>query len=116
MPFSGMVVQRLFLTVWVMFFMGSAQAEENPNELCESLSLMAKSIMRARQSGVEMSMLINETDHKGSKILNKVSKVYIANAYDYPRVRDENVKKDVILEFGSRIYLACYKAQRKLLP
>ena len=44
-------MQRLFLTVWVMFFMGSTQAEENPNELCESLSLMAKSIMRARQSG-----------------------------------------------------------------
>ena len=122
MLFSRTAVQRLFLAVWVIFFAAVAQAEESPNELCESLALMAKSIMRARQSGVEMSALIRKADENikkdngdgESKKIGEVAKEYIRDVYEYPFVYHEDIRKEVVVEYGNRIYLMCYNTKRKL--
>lgn len=125
MLFFYLAVKRSFWIVFVMLScVCSARAEEDPNQLCESLSLMAKNIMSARQAGVEMSTLIKKADENISKgggdedseKIGAVAKEYIEHAYEYPFAHYEDMRKEVIVEFGNGVYSMCYKTQRKLRP
>ncbi len=122
MIFFVACMSRLFLATFVMVsFVHNARADEKASDLCESLSSMAKSIMSARQAGVEMGKMIKEFENgvggefskEAVEGIGKLAKEYTVRAYGFPRLYDITVRKEAVLEFGNRIYSECYKAHNK---
>lgn len=86
------------------------RAKETPKEsdlgICENVSVLAKSIMGARQSGVSISKVMQLAN--GSALLESL----IIAAYSKPSFSTEQYKEEVIREFSDDAYLSCIKTLR----
>ena len=110
-----------FCWILLVSFVGDANAELTASKFCENHSELAKSVMRARQSGAEMSTLINKIDHviaespddKIVKSLSESTKNYIEQAYGFPLIHYEDMRQEAVLRFGNIIYRACYRELRE---
>jgi len=104
-----------------LLLVGHVSAEPKPREFCEIHSSIAKSAMRARQSGAEMSALIKKIDtvvdenpeSKNMKGWSKSTKDYIEMTYGYPLVHYEDMRQEAVLRFEDIIYRACYRVLRE---
>ena len=117
-----------FCGILLLSFVGDANDERTPSKFCESHSELAKSAMRARQSGAEMSTLINRIDDviaespddKIVKSLCESTQNYIEQAYGSPLIHYEDMRQEAVLRFGNIIYRACYRelreARQKMTP
>jgi len=80
--------------------------QEQKLEFCKSLSQMARSIMDARQSGVEMSQMVEmamDNDMK-SVILPVVKMAYEESRYSTPGNQEKSIQ-----DFGNLVYSTCIK-------
>jgi len=95
---------------------GAAQADDSIHEVCEAHSTLAKSIMRSRQFGLEMSQMMKTSESSEDITISKLSKLYVIRAFKYPRVHDNGIEKEIVNEFGSAAYSQCFMALEKLMP
>ena len=105
-----------FVVAMILFLPGLAQAEDSIHEVCEAHSTLAKSIMRSRQYGLEMSQMMKTSDSSEDITISKLSKLYVIRAFKYPRVHDNGIEKEIVNEFGSAAYSQCFMALEKLTP
>lgn len=73
-------------------------------EFCESLESAAKSLMKARQTGVEMSAAMKAAE--GSEYLSTM----VVMAYEEPRWSAQENKRKATQDFSNLVYLECHKA------
>ena len=84
----------------------TAFAEEAQTDVCDGLNRMARSIMNARQSGMEMRQLIEVVrGNEASEIAIEI----IIRAYEMPRFSVEKNKQNAIKDFQNEIYLQCIR-------
>jgi len=86
----------------------NAQAEERFP--CKDLSDAAETIMKCRQDGMKMSLIIEALPE------NEVKNIFISivqDAYDVPRFETEKNKRKAVIDFTNSVYLECSKATSK---
>ena len=87
--------------------------------LCSGISDLAESIMRARQDGERMAIMMRFADNAGSD-LNPAAKIAFQGmqreltqmAYQRPRYGTPAIKEQVITEFGNDAYRMCLDAMK----
>jgi hypothetical protein len=114
-PPSGILSIVFFLFVLICPIK-AAQADDSIQEMCEAHSNLAKSIMRSRQYGLEMSQMMRIADKTDDSKISKLSKFFVVKAFKYPRVYDKEIESDVVSEFASDAYFQCFLALEKLAP
>ena len=84
----------------------TAFAEEAELDVCDELNNLARSVMNARQSGMEMRQLIEVVrGNEASEIAIEI----IIRAYETPRFSVEKNKQNAIKDFQNEIYLQCIR-------
>lgn len=119
--FNGHTLLISCSAIMLLFFVGHVNAELKPSKFCEIRSGLAKSAMRARQSGADMSTLIKKIDqvidespeNKTRRSLSESTKDYIEMAYGFPLIHYEDMRQEAVTRFGNIIYRACYRALRE---
>ena len=84
----------------------TAFAEEPQTDVCDELNNLARSVMNARQSGMEMRQLIEVV--RGNEA-SEVAIEIIIRAYEKPRYSVEKNKQNAIKDFQNEIYLQCIR-------
>ena len=119
------IAKSLFLSMLTLFFIAwNAQAEKKPAGFCENISLLAKTIMTRRQAGAEMSHLIKNIDDAptiavddiekaDSEKIDGLAKEFIVQAYKFPFLYDDELKRQAVTEFENSVYLECYQARNR---
>lgn len=83
----------------------SAEDEQFRLELCQQMSSLAETMMRARQEGVLMSTLIEKS---GEGEVGEYARAVITEAYRRNRYRTEEAQQRAITDFANEVYLACF--------
>ena len=81
-------------------------AEEPELDVCDELNNLARSVMNARQAGMEMRQLIEVV--RGNEA-SEVAIEIIIRAYEMPRFSVEKNKQNAIKDFQNEIYLQCIR-------
>ena len=85
----------------------TAFAEESELDLCDELNNLARSVMNARQSGMEMRQLIQIVKENDA---GELAIEIIIRAYEKPRFSVEKNKQNAIKDFQNEIYLQCIRS------
>lgn len=72
--------------------------------LCKASSGLAESIMGARQSGVEMSKMMETAT-------TDLAKRLVISAFEHPRMSVEENRAEMSRDFSNDVYLECIKAE-----
>ena len=84
----------------------TAFAEEAELDVCGELNNLARSVMNARQAGMEMRQLIQIVkDNEAGELAIEI----IIRAYEKPRYSVEKNKQNAIKDFQNEIYLQCIR-------
>lgn len=105
LPFNqGGIVMRIGLFPAALVMAGLAwQANAEPAS-CESVGLLAKTVMEARQSGVAMQDVMQGA--------NELTRQLLIAAYEQPPYVSAGAKQRAITNFQNDVYLECVKQQR----
>lgn len=93
--------------------------EKSKSSICDSVTGVAESAMRARLSGVSIQTAlssldkINDSDENGV-IIKNLYKAVITDAYRLPNFSTDKYKEEAIREFSLKQYLACTDAMAKI--
>ncbi|MFM2344127.1 MAG: hypothetical protein RLZZ210_737 [Pseudomonadota bacterium] len=87
-------------------------ADKLPSAECNNLSQIAKSIMKARQNGIEMNKIMNDMQEFDSdpKVNSMVEEI-VRDAYNVLLYSSKANKDRAIKQFGNKYYSDCLKAK-----
>lgn len=106
------------ITLVVIFFISLAWSAfaNDSDAYCAQIGHTANSVMQARQSGLEMSQLMDAAsksgDATGNQNLVSMARKLIVLAYQSPRYSTNEMKTKSIQEFTNEAELACYQVQK----
>lgn len=95
-------MKKLILLTLLSFNLAAEDKKEEPVS-CETISILAETIMSARQQGVAMSDIINLG--KDDKLL----KILTIEAYEKPRYSTQKNQDQTTQDFKNDVYLECLK-------
>lgn len=102
------IVLSVFL---ILPFSINAQESQSDSRLtdseCRSLSDLAGSIMKSRQSGVPMTRAMGITDDIELPSFKELVRSFVIQAYKEPHYQSEKYKQRAIVSFSDNIYLEC---------
>lgn len=105
---------RSFFLIGAFAMSASALAAENiiAAPSCESLAKLSRSVMKIRQDGVPLSVLMNSLENleKGPR---DVGQLIVAAAYHVPRYTTPEAVRHAIEEFENGSYLSCFNGVLK---
>lgn len=95
-------MKKVLLSVLILFAgLSRSQAEEvTAMEYCNQIYKTAKSVMSARQEGVE---LINLAPHMQEEFWKEM----LISAYSSPKYSTDEYKQEAKVEFANQYYLEC---------
>jgi len=79
-----------------------------PVDPCLTLKVTAESIMKARQGGIDVTVVVDLAKEGASEELFKAYMKLIADAYNQPRFNTKKYKDEAIQEFANDYYIACW--------
>lgn len=79
---------------------------------CRSMSVAAKSIMKARQDGASMADLIDAAEVNGGALAGVIQGMIVL-AYEKPGYSSAKFKEKASTDFANEAYLACAKALKQ---
>lgn len=88
-----------------------ADAVDEWQKVCESVSTFAETLMKARQNGVPMAEMMRIAE--SSPAAAKSAKTMTVAAYERNRWNTEENKRREIENFRDENYLACIQAKKK---
>lgn len=93
--------------------------EKSKSSICDSVTGVAESAMKARLSGVSIQTALSSLDkiNNSDKTNVAIKKLYqgvITDAYRLPNFSTDKYQKEAIREFGLKQYLACTDALAKI--
>lgn len=81
----------------------TAQAEEKPKHVCESIGDLAEVIMQKRQGGADLTEILGLAGD------NAAIRGMVLSAYEEANYNSQQYKNKAIRDFKERFVLACYK-------
>ena len=102
----------LIIAAAVFSISNNAAAEEpagesTPLSICTASSSLARTIMKVRQNGMDLSTALEAVSD------NEFAKAIVIDAYKKPRYSSEKYQKRAITEFGNENMIACLEAMEK---
>lgn len=97
--------------LWALVLLAAGCSGEEPPRLadgqatCEKISKLARSIMTARQEGIDMAQMM----HPGGEEASDAARTLVLAAYDLPRYSSPEYVQRASDDFANDAYLACIK-------
>lgn len=93
------------VVIGLVFLMGSVTV--SADELsCDTLSSLAKDVMRNRQANIPISEMMKATQGLD------IAQLLIRAAYDEPRYGSEKYRQNAITDFENTWYMNCLKSKQ----
>jgi hypothetical protein len=86
---------------------GQADTQEIKSVMCPVLGRLASSIMRARQSGVPISSMI-EVANKTTGEVADMQRILVFKAYSQNQWSSEKFKNNAVAEFSNEVVMECW--------
>ncbi|MFG5862698.1 hypothetical protein [Metapseudomonas sp. CR1201] len=82
----------------------------NADDLCNKTAQVAREVMKARQSGVPIDVMLGAAE-KQKNGFDLLTRQLVINAYEVERRYSPPSQDREVVEFGNQAYLICAKAQ-----
>lgn len=109
-----MQIKNLAVALALTLFFSPAKAEEITDgmmDMCVEMSLLATKIMKVRQAGAPMDLMLKTIrESKGYELIGDVSNELVVLAYKAPAYSTEAMKKKQTTEFGAQALIKCLEA------
>ncbi|UCI33262.1 hypothetical protein [Mesorhizobium sp. B4-1-4] len=80
-------------------------------EDCSAYGHLAYTIMKQRQSGIDMSVLMSILEKKADGAAKRQAQQLVIDAYDTPLFEIEENKQRTISEFANKAQVYCYQSK-----
>lgn len=110
------MIKLLVLAVALTTVGAQASEKVSATEICASHAKLAKSIMKSRQTGVEMASLLSAIDGLPDDSNKSLTEAMILMAYGESKYATPDNQNSAITEFSNKIMHLCMtKAKNKLV-
>lgn len=101
--FIGACISFTVLGLFASANASESSVSEKSIESCTSISGLAKSIMKARQNGGEMSVMMGISEG------NPLAKMLVKAAFEEPFYSTDEYKERAVIEFSNKVMLICMR-------
>jgi len=99
------MIKKVFISI-TFLIVASTFAFAN-DEMCTDMSELAASIMKARQQGASMSLVISAATKNLDDATSAAIREIVIDAYNAKRWHSESIQKRAIDDYRNKIFLLC---------